>query len=127
MTGEYAGVLREMLAVTRKMHAKVDELRDHSVEEGLPVLVELEELLATRQDLINHLETLGYPSLFQSPADSDQILAEIRNLNEKIGKELDAKRQALAVSLRKVREGKKALGLVREFSARKGELLDRRK
>ncbi|MEW6573309.1 MAG: hypothetical protein AB1374_06710 [Bacillota bacterium] len=126
MMEDQAAVLREMLAVTQQMHTKVRDLGNHRIEEGTPVLVQLEELLAARQDLITHLEALGSSRLFRTPG-NDSILREIHTLNEQIGAELEAKRQELVVTLRKVREGKKALALVREFSARKGELLDHRK
>ena len=125
--GEQAAILREMLAVTHKIHAKVKELGSRSAEEGLPVLAEIEELLVSREDLINRLKTLKPSNLLVAPADHDQLLAEVRDLNGEISKELSAKREELAASLRKVREGKKALASVREFSARKGKLLDYRK
>ncbi|HIE13261.1 MAG TPA: hypothetical protein EYP63_07560 [Desulfotomaculum sp.] len=125
--GRQTAILRELLRVTQKMHAKVQEIGSHALPEQLPLLFVLRELLANRQELIDRLKTLSpEASAGEPPEERGQLLAALRELNTTVAAELSARREELAASLRKVRQGKEALTSLRVLSAQKGELLDQR-
>lgn len=123
---ERLALLREMLETTRKMVTVADGLYPTKAEEDSPALAEMTELLAARQRIIEELDADSTTNTIGEQQEISQILAETQEINARVGKVLDARREDLAGLLRQLREGRKVLAYLQQPASGTGVVLDRR-
>lgn len=121
-------LLLEMREITKKMAIlaeKLHPLKEADIEETARILAEISKLLADRQRIIEEIDSSNSAGTLDDQ-ESLRIKAEIKELNEQVGKVLNDRYKELAESVHRLREGKQVLAYLTHTQTT-GLFLDRRK